>query len=100
MGRNPASGHIKTMIASKSRDKKEEISMSTKVITVWLILLTAWVGLNYITQDTNRQERNLGVQIRNQKFENIDANLKSLEQYINGPLRDELNEMKKYLHKH
>jgi hypothetical protein len=95
------------MIASKSRDKKEEISMSTKGLTVWLILLTAWVGFNDISRYWNKQERNLNVLIRKQKFENIDANLKSLntnlkslEEFVNGPLRDKLDEIAKYSHKH
>jgi cell division protein FtsB len=88
------------MIASKSRAKKEEISMSTKIITVWLILLTAWVGFSEVSEYENLQVRKSATEIRQQKFEDIYANLKSLEQFINGPLRDELNEIKKYLHKH
>jgi len=99
-GGNLVSGHIITMIASKFRDKKEEISMSTKVIAVWLILLTAWVVWGDFNQHKNLQLRNNRVDIRKQKFENVDANLKALREYINGPLRDELNEMKGYLHKH
>ena len=88
------------MIASKSRDKKEEISMSTKVITVWLFLLTAFVGVSECSYHQNLQLRNTNTVLRNQRFENIEANLKSLEQFIDGPLTDKLNEIAKYSHKH
>jgi len=74
--------------------------MSNKIITVWLILLTAWTAFNVWSESSNRELRNRGVLIREQKFDNIHTEFKSLEEYINGPLRDELNEMKKYLHKH
>jgi cell division protein FtsB len=81
--------------------------MSTKVITVWLILLTAWVGFNDIARHRNLQVRQSNTANRNQRFENIeanlkslDANLKSLEQFINGPLRDKVNEIGKYLQEH
>lgn len=52
--------------------------MSTKVITVWLILLTAWVGFSEMAQYRNLQVRNSQLEIRKEKFENFDANLKSL----------------------
>ena len=96
--------------------------MSNKTLTVWLILLTAWTAFNVWSESSNRELRNRGVLIREQKFDNIHTEFKSLEQYLNGPLkdkfnnieanldshreylngslRDELNEMKKYLHKH
>lgn len=56
--------------------------MGNKTITVWLILLTAWVGLDYISQDQNRQERNSQTLIRNKRFENIEAKVKSIEQVV------------------
>ena len=74
--------------------------MGTKVITVWLILLTAWVGFNDISEYMNLQVRIRATEIRKQKFENIDASLKSLEQFVNGPLRDKVNEVAKNSHKH
>jgi hypothetical protein len=81
--------------------------MSTKVITVWLILLTAWVVFGDMFRHENLELRNKRVEIRKQKFEEIDANLKylkaeteTLRQHINGPLNDSLNEMQKYSHKH
>lgn len=88
--------------------------MSTKVLTVWLILLTAFVGVTEFYQHRNLELRNANKQgrtekfaeidqnfeIMNQNFEHVDANTKSLERYLNGPLRDELNEIKKYLHEH
>lgn len=74
--------------------------MRTKVITVWLILLTAWVVFSEITQHNNLELRQSNTVNRNQRFENIDANLKSLGEFINGSLRDELNEIRKYSHEH
>ncbi len=74
--------------------------MSTKVIIVWLTLLTAWIAFDSIDQHKNIQVRKTQLTIRNQKFENIEANFKRLDKFLNGPLKDELNEIKKYLHKH
>jgi hypothetical protein len=74
--------------------------MSTKGLTVWLILLTAFVGITECSHHENLQLRNRNKVLRNQRLENIEANLKSLEQFINGPLTDKLNEIAKYSHKH
>ena len=74
--------------------------MSNKLITIWLILLTAWVVWNDVERHKNLEIRRSATIIRKQKFDDIEAAFKSFEKYINGPLRDELNEMKKYLHKH
>ena len=81
--------------------------MSTKIIFIWLILLTAWVVWSGYSEYENLQLRKSNTMYRNQKFKDIDANLeyldsslKSLEKYVNGPLRDGLNELGKYSHKH
>jgi hypothetical protein len=88
--------------------------MSTKILTVWLILLTVFVGATEFYRHKNLELRNSNKQgriekfaeidqnfeIMNQNFERVDANMRSLEQYLNGPLRDELKEIKRYLHEH
>jgi hypothetical protein len=71
--------------------------MSNKGITIWLILLTAWVGITDLAEHNNLKVRNRQTEIRNQRYENLGN---SLEQYLNGPLREELNEIKKYMHEH
>jgi len=51
--------------------------MSNKIIIVWLILLTAWVGFDSHTESGNRQ-------LRRQKFEEIYANMNTIEKYLNN----------------
>jgi len=70
--------------------------MGKATIIIWLILLTAWVGFSEFLQHEHLQVRNSGTMYRNQKFEEVNAHFKSLEQYINGTLREELNEGNKY----
>ncbi len=88
--------------------------MSSKIMIVWLILLTAWVGFDAWNDHKNLQLRNRAVKIRAEKFEEIDGNFetvngnfesldarfKSLVKYINGPLKDEIARVNKYSHKH
>jgi len=56
--------------------------MSNKKITVWLILLTAGVGFNAISGYMDKQVRYDNFLIRQQKFEEIYANMNSLEQFL------------------
>ena len=74
--------------------------MGNKGLTIWLIILTIFVGINYFAERDNLQIRNKNTLERTQKFEEIETRFKRLERHLNGPLREELNQIKKYLHKH
>ncbi len=92
---------------------------------IWIVLLTLWVAFDAWTDHNNLQLRNERTIYRDAVRDNqaefnehqqefnkevrkiVNANAKqsdeqhkALTDYINGPLRDELNEMRTWLHKH
>ena len=73
---------------------------------VWIVLLTVWVIFQSNHSHSNWRSRDNSEAIENltetvNKNVNIDnERYNKLIEHINGPLRDELNEMRKYLHKH
>jgi hypothetical protein len=82
-----------------------------KLIIVWLVLLTGWVGIQEWQQYTNLQISNSNTQIRKQRYEEIvngfesvqevmDERFAGLEEYINGPLREQLEWVGERAHEH
>ncbi len=71
--------------------------MSNKVITIWLILLTAFVIFSEWSERENLQLRNRNTEIRDQKYKEL---TKSLDEALNGRLKEQLAKIKSYLHKH
>jgi len=74
--------------------------MSNKLLTVWLILLTAFIVWTAEEESDNKQLRN---KYRVESIEDrkvLKNNVDSLYKYINGDLRKELDEIHSWLHKH
>lgn len=74
--------------------------MSNKGITIWLILLTAWVGYQDFAMSFNVDNRRANLEKRKQIFENFDARFESLEKYINEELNPRIDQIGKYAHEH
>ena len=74
--------------------------MSNKGITIWLILLTTYIGYTEFTMVAYQEKGNSNLEIRKQRFENIDARLKNLETYINEAINSRFEHNEKYLHSH
>ncbi len=78
--------------------------MSNKGITIWLILLTTYIGYTEFGLFAHQEKQNSNLEIRSQRFENIDTRFKSLETYLNENLKPNIvarfEHNEKYLHSH